>query len=116
MSIEQGNKSNPAASDDEPTVRTEQIHDPIFGEMVQITINPGRHVLCDLCNQNFSDRPELGGMIVGGYAVCPLCAPSFEQELSRQNATYMIRARCPANTSFADFIRAYREEKQNANR
>jgi hypothetical protein len=72
--------------------------------------HPGRHVdigrlvVCDFCHADYTDSHAVGGVIFGSYAVCPTCAPRVESEPAR------IRARCPALTSFGDFVRKYRGE------
>lgn len=74
------------------------------GQRVEI----GRLVICDLCNGDYTDRPDSGGFIVQSSAHCPACASGSLAVLRRFHETHFIRARCPDGQSFADFVREYR--------
>jgi hypothetical protein len=66
------------------------------------SIDIGRIVVCDGCAVDYTDSTEVGGVIFGSYALCAICAVAAEGAPSR------IRARCPQDVSFADFVRQYR--------
>lgn len=34
----------------------------------------GDHVVCDLCNEDYTESPELGGVLFNRTACCPECA------------------------------------------
>lgn len=70
-----------------------------------IKIDPGRHVLCDSCGDEFTDSSESGGILVGSKAICPTCAPQWEADMKRFGESHLIRARCPDGKSFADWVR-----------
>lgn len=70
-----------------------------------INIDPGRHVVCDLCNEDWTDSPVSGGFIFGSYGVCPKCAPKFEKDVIECGEERYIRQRCPPHMSHADWIR-----------
>lgn len=59
-------------------------------------------VICDFCNGDYSDSDELGGVLIGSYAVCPECAsPALQiraDEVSREGE------------SFKDFVLRIRQE------
>lgn len=74
----------------------------------QIIIEPGRKVLCDWCNADYTDRPESGGFLFGSYATCPECAPGMLESAVKFNELAHIRGYCPATQSFADWIRGMR--------
>ena len=75
------------------------------GEKVPI----GRVVVCDVCNHDYTERPECGGFIFGSNnAYCPTCAEKHEPIIKSYGEEHYIRARCPDEQSFADFVRAYR--------
>lgn len=65
-------------------------------------IDIGRIVVCDFCNDDYTESQASGGLIFGSYALCPQCQHKVIGEASR------VRARCPEWMSFADFVREYR--------
>lgn len=70
--------------------------------------NIGRTVLCDMCNEDYTDSPESGGFIFGSYAVCPKCAPRIEKDITRYREQHAIHRRTADGESFADMVRDYR--------
>lgn len=77
----------------------------ITGQPVEI----GESVVCDFCSADFTTRPDRGGLIFGSNAVCPLCAPVLRTDIARYGEERYVRAECPDEQSFGDFVRAYRE-------
>ena len=73
-----------------------------------ITVNPGNHVLCDFCNEDFTNSDESGGLLFGSKAVCPKCAPGSEASAAKYNELSHIKARCPEGVTFADWVRTLR--------
>lgn len=72
------------------------------------TVKVGRLVVCDDCNEDWTDSETSGGLIFELKAICPNCAPLWIKEISRHDEERFVRARCPDNQSFADFVRAWR--------
>ena len=77
------------------------------------TTNLGRAVVCDLCNDDWTDPPAKvptfsQGFIVQSKAVCPNCAPRYRNLLFKYNELHLIKAECPPDQSFGDFVREYR--------
>jgi len=72
------------------------------------THNMGRTVLCDICNEDWTDRPESGGFIFESKAYCPDCARESLPSIIAYNEQHFIRASCPAGLAFPDFVRQYR--------
>jgi hypothetical protein len=68
----------------------------------------GRDVVCDLCDEDWTDRPEPGGFLFVSKAVCPDCAPKFMADVARYKEQKHIRGTCPVDESFADFVRRMR--------
>lgn len=68
------------------------------------SVDIGRIVVCDACNDDYTDSLAIGGLIAGSYAYCPKCVDSGRFQFSARE----IRARCPTLTSFGDFVRHYR--------
>ena len=70
----------------------------LFGKHCKVIhIDPGNTVLCDFCNDDFTDSDETGGCLVGSYGVCPKCTKGITHinDISRY---------CPLDVKFKDFI------------
>lgn len=83
---------------------TSQDVDPETG-MTRITIHPGRIVVCDACNKEWTDSPESGGIMFRSWAVGPCCADRMTHNAVKYDEESNIRARCPEGKSFADWVR-----------
>jgi hypothetical protein len=68
----------------------------------------GRDVVCDLCDEDWTDRPESGGFLFISKGVCPDCAPRFMAGVIKHSEQRFIRGECPKGQSFADWIREIR--------
>src|SRR5262245_40831095 len=68
----------------------------------------GELVACDICDQEWTDRPESGGFLLGSYAYCPECAIERLQHIEGHGEKHLVRAYCGAGESFADFVRRMR--------
>ena len=55
--------------------------------------------------EDFTERPDVGGIAVGGKAICPWCEPKWRRGLRRENEEHHIVAVCPPGKSFADWVR-----------
>ena len=66
-----------------------------------IICDPGDEVICDLCNDSYTESEETGGCSVGSYAICPQCAKKLTEEPDQ---------RCRENETFRDFV--YRLRRQ----
>lgn len=75
---------------------------------VASVIPVGRKVLCDFCDTDLTDGPRTGGFLFESKGVGPCCAQQREASIRGYGEEKFIRARCPAGTSFADWIRAMR--------
>ena len=40
-----------------------------------VELNVGDMVSCDSCNEDYTNSPEVGGVLFSRTAVCPKCAP-----------------------------------------
>ena len=68
--------------------------------------DPGSNVICDGCSEDWTDRPEAGGVYgLETKAFCPDCAPGIETLVQRYGEEDHIYARCPPDKSFADWVR-----------
>jgi len=68
----------------------------------------GNIVVCDFCNDDYTDSDKSGGFVFSSYGTCPKCAERMEAEISKCGESRYIVARCKEGQSFADFIREYR--------
>ena len=74
-------------------------------------IDVGRLVVCDICDKDYTDSDESGGFVFGSSGYCPKCAPEQLEVIKKYNEEHFIKAHCPTNLSFSDFVRAYRGDK-----
>ena len=74
------------------------------GEPVKV----GDLVVCDVCDKDYTHSDAKGGFIFGSYGYCPTCAENRINEIRRYGEEHYIRAHCPPDMSFADFVRRYR--------
>jgi len=71
-------------------------------------IDIGRIVVCDSCNEDYTDSPRQGGFIFGSRAICPQCAGDWMASILLNGEQRMIKAAPQEGEPFADFVRAYR--------
>lgn len=71
-------------------------------------VDIGRIVVCDGCDEDFTDSTATGGMIFGSRAICPTCEPKWRKSMTEYGEQHMVRATCQADQAFADFVREYR--------
>ena len=72
--------------------------------MTRQIIDFGDMVFCDICNKEYTNLSESGGILFGSNAYCPSCSPRLEIEARRYNETSYIKARCPKGMSFKDWV------------
>lgn len=70
----------------------------------------GALVVCDWCGKDYTQNKECGGFIFCSYATCPDCADNQMKKIKGYGEEHLIRAVCPQDKSFADFVREYRGE------
>lgn len=68
-------------------------------------------VVCDFCEKDYSDSDEKGGLLFQSRAVCPLCSKKIEKDAIKYGEEKYIRARCPADKTFREFVLDVREEQ-----
>lgn len=74
-----------------------------------IQVDPGKTVLCDLCNADYTDSEETGGMLFSSKAVCPKCAIEFMKSIKKYHEESFIKATAREGESFRDFVYRVRE-------
>ena len=57
--------------------------------------DPGEIVLCDLCNDEYTESEEIGGSAIGSWAICPKCTKKLTEEPD---------LRAGADETFRDFV------------
>lgn len=68
----------------------------------------GRVVVCDVCSEDWTNRPESGGFLFGSYAYCPACFIAGLASIKRFDEEHFIKGFCPPGMSFADWVREQR--------
>lgn len=76
-------------------------------------IDLGRMVLCDICNDDYTDSPRCGGFMFGTYAACPECAPGMYADALKCGEKHLIGEGCPDGVTFADWIRELRGDNNS---
>lgn len=67
-------------------------------------IDIGNSVLCDLCNADYTESNDTGGLVVDSSAVCPMCQPEMEKNIKKHGEEDHVDARCPEGVEFRQFI------------
>ena len=74
-------------------------------------INDSDSVICDFCGEDWSDSEKAGGFIFESKAVCPNCDAGMRKLTEEYKENHLIRAECPLNESFAQFVRQHRNHR-----
>lgn len=78
------------------------------GRNIGTEIDIGRIVVCDSCNEDYTDSPRIGGFIFGSRAICPACTGDWMASIITNGEQRMIKAVAMEGQSFGDFVRSYR--------
>lgn len=76
--------------------------------MEVIEIEMGQRVLCDFCGDDWSDSRQSGGLLFQSKATCPTCEPKIRKSAVEYGEEQFIRAVCPPDLSFAEWVRTLR--------
>lgn len=68
------------------------------------TFDIGDEVIYDLCSKDFTHSDACGGFLFGGKGVCPDCADDFMVNVKKYNEEQYIKATCPPDKTFKQFI------------
>lgn len=68
-------------------------------------IDVGDSVFCDDCSEDFTESDQSGGLLFQSKAICPDCAPMWEDLAKKYGEERFIRALCPESKSFANWVR-----------
>lgn len=58
----------------------------------------GDEVVCDFCNDDYTDSEDRGGFLIGSYAVCPKCAEKYRADYP------VVDERCRDDETFKQFV------------
>lgn len=75
---------------------------------VEKIIDISKTVLCDFCNEDYSDSDESGGFLFLRKAACPKCATRLRETVKKHNEERYIRGECREDESFAEFVHRVR--------
>jgi len=70
----------------------------------EIIIDIGDTVLCDFCNEDFTNSDALGGLLFQSKGVCPTCEPEFMANVKKHGEERFIRDKPLEFESFRAFI------------
>ena len=68
----------------------------------------GDQVACDCCGEEWTHRTETGGFLFLTKDYCPDCARNSLPSIRSYGEEKYIRAWCPKDLSFADWVRRLR--------
>lgn len=74
-------------------------------------VDVGNIVVCDICDEDYTDSKESGGFLLGSYGYCPKCSVEGLKSIKRFGEEKFIRAFCPTGMPFAEFILLMRRGK-----
>lgn len=70
-----------------------------------IVVDVGDDVICDICGEDWTNRPESGGFLLLSKGVCPDCAPRLMESVKKYHEEWSIKGECPPDMSHANWIR-----------
>jgi hypothetical protein len=66
-------------------------------------INIGDTVICDFCNEDYTNSDKQGGMLYGSYGTCPECVPRIEASAKKYQEEHLILERALPGETFKAF-------------
>ena len=72
--------------------------------MPEHVIDIGNSVVCDWCNEDYTNSNAKGGILFSSYAICPKCEKEAIEGAKKHNEENMILARCKEGQTFAEFV------------
>lgn len=77
-------------------------------DLIQIVVIPTEAVICDICDEDYTNSDISGGFLLLSKGVCPKCEPRLRASVKKYNEEWSIKGECPSGVSFADWIRSIR--------
>lgn len=75
----------------------------VFGDFEVIDINVGDRVVCDGCNDEYTESNEIGGILLSRSAFCPKCAVEIIVSAKKYHEEKFLTYPLPEET-FKDFV------------
>lgn len=83
----------------------------LFKDIEVIELDPGDHVYCDSCNEDYMNSEEKGGILFESKAICPKCQDEWIEGARKYHELLYIRAYAKDDESFRDFVYRIRKDK-----
>lgn len=61
-------------------------------------------IVCDSCDADHATTSAPGGILFESKAICPACAPKWEEGAKKHGEAHFIRDRAREGESFRDFV------------
>lgn len=61
-------------------------------------------VVCDLCNEDHTNKDEIGGMLLGSKGICPTCTKRMMPNLEKDDEANYVKDIAKEEESFRQFI------------
>ena len=82
--------------------------------MEKTVIDFGDTVLCDICNEDYTNSNESGGCLFDNNAVCPKCINGgFIDSVKQYNEEDHIKSYCSNGMPFKDYVLKIRNGNNN---
>ena len=74
-----------------------------------VAFDIGRTVVCDFCDEDYTDSDATGGLLMGSKALCAKCVDRYSQDLAQDADEGRVAFALPElGETFADFVRRVR--------
>lgn len=67
-------------------------------------IDIGDIVVCDSCNEDYTDSDAVGGFLFASNGICPKCAPEYRADVEKYQEQEFIRAEARPGETFKSFV------------
>ena len=69
-------------------------------------VDIGRMVVCDFCNEDYTDSDATGGLLMGSKALCAKCVDRYSETLAQDADDGRVAFALPEiGETFSDFVR-----------
>jgi hypothetical protein len=77
--------------------------------MARKTVDVSHLAICDDCDAIFTrESPDVGGLLFERKALCPTCAPKWEESAAKHGEEHYIRDRAKEGEKFFDAVMRWR--------
>jgi len=78
-------------------------------ELTGQPIDVGNIVVCDVCDGDYTDSEECGGVLFGTYSYCPKCERELMPRICGTSEQANIRGKARPGESFKNFVMRIRD-------